>query len=81
MSSFRGWSRAPVDYHAYHMDQVMHAFRDRYHATKAALDPVCVVAPGRYAITWLHARQWARAGSARRRWARKSTTARTRAEV
>ena len=42
--------RAPIDYHGYHMDQVMPAFRDCCNAVKSALDPQGVIAPGRYGI-------------------------------
>ncbi len=42
--------RAPIDYHGYHMDQVMPAFRDSCNAVKSALDPQGVIAPGRYGI-------------------------------
>jgi 4-cresol dehydrogenase (hydroxylating) flavoprotein subunit len=42
--------RAPIDYHAWHMAQVMPAFRDSCAAIKLALDPAGVIAPGRYGI-------------------------------
>ena len=42
--------RAPVDYHDFHMQQAMPAFRDACAGIKAALDPNGVIAPGRYGI-------------------------------
>ena len=42
--------RAPVDYHDFHMQQTMPAFRDACVGIKTALDPNGVIAPGRYGI-------------------------------
>jgi 4-cresol dehydrogenase (hydroxylating) len=42
--------RAPIDYHDFHMAQAMPAYRDACNAIKSALDPMGVVAPGRYGI-------------------------------
>ncbi|MGO4388038.1 FAD-binding oxidoreductase [Microvirga sp. 2YAF29] len=42
--------RAPLDYHAFHMDQTMSSFRDACSGVKQALDPNGVIAPGRYGI-------------------------------
>ena len=42
--------RAPLDYHALHMEQAIPAYRDACGAIKRALDPGGVIAPGRYGI-------------------------------
>jgi len=42
--------RAPVDYHEFHMQQAMPAYRNACNGIKAALDPQNVIAPGRYGI-------------------------------
>jgi 4-cresol dehydrogenase (hydroxylating) len=42
--------RAPLDYHAFHMDQTMISFREACSGIKQALDPNGVIAPGRYGI-------------------------------
>jgi 4-cresol dehydrogenase (hydroxylating) len=42
--------RAPLDYHAFHMDQTMASFRDACSGIKQGLDPNDIIAPGRYGI-------------------------------
>jgi 4-cresol dehydrogenase (hydroxylating) len=42
--------RAPIDWHDFHMDNVMPPFRDACNAIKAALDPNGILAPGKYGI-------------------------------
>ena len=42
--------RAPVDYHDFHMQQAMPAYRNACNGIKNALDPANVIAPGRYGI-------------------------------
>ena len=42
--------RAPVDYHDFHMQQAMPAYRNACNGIKNALDPENVIAPGRYGI-------------------------------
>ena len=45
-----GVGRAPLDWHDYHLDKTMPAFRDACQSIKAALDPNGILAPGRYGI-------------------------------
>lgn len=45
-----GVGRAPVDYQALHMEQVMPELRETYSAIKKALDPNGIIAPGKYGI-------------------------------
>jgi 4-cresol dehydrogenase (hydroxylating) len=42
--------RAPIDYHGFHMQQTVPAFRNACSAIKRALDPNGIIAPGRYGI-------------------------------
>ena len=45
-----GVGRAPLDWHGYHLEKTMPAFRDACQAIKSALDPNGILAPGRYGI-------------------------------
>ena len=45
-----GVGRAPTDYHALHMEQIIPELRDTYAAIKKALDPNGIIAPGKYGI-------------------------------
>ncbi|MBN9083448.1 MAG: FAD-binding oxidoreductase [Rhizobiales bacterium 62-17] len=42
--------RAPIDYHAFHMQQTAASFQGACNGIKQALDPNGVIAPGRYGI-------------------------------
>lgn len=42
--------RAPIDYHAFHMQQTAPSFQGACNGIKQALDPNGVIAPGRYGI-------------------------------
>lgn len=45
-----GVGRAPIDYHAEHMNLLMPSFKSTCDAIKAGLDPNGVIAPGKYGI-------------------------------